>query len=188
MALTRDGAGRTAGRRPARAGPARRGRRPGAARGRARPPSCASWPRRDGRRVEQLGELAEGTIQRRPRPDRPGRPQPARQRPPPRRAEGRVVLSARGRRRRAASSRSTTTAPASRPSERERVFDRFHRSDAARDRASGGSGLGLGDRPLDRRRPRRPDLGRGLAARRRPGQLLAAAASAPKMRDLSANA
>ncbi|MBS1878690.1 MAG: HAMP domain-containing protein [Actinobacteria bacterium] len=27
--------------------------------------------------------------------------------------------------------------------ERERVFDRFHRSDAARDRASGGSGLGL---------------------------------------------
>jgi signal transduction histidine kinase len=29
------------------------------------------------------------------------------------------------------------------PAERERVFDRFHRSDAARDRASGGSGLGL---------------------------------------------
>lgn len=29
------------------------------------------------------------------------------------------------------------------PTERERVFDRFHRSDAARDRASGGSGLGL---------------------------------------------
>ena len=27
--------------------------------------------------------------------------------------------------------------------ERERVFDRFHRTDAARDRASGGSGLGL---------------------------------------------
>jgi signal transduction histidine kinase len=30
------------------------------------------------------------------------------------------------------------------PTERERVFDRFHRSEAARDRASGGSGLGLG--------------------------------------------
>jgi two-component system, OmpR family, sensor kinase len=30
------------------------------------------------------------------------------------------------------------------PAERERVFDRFHRSEAARDRASGGSGLGLG--------------------------------------------
>jgi two-component system, OmpR family, sensor kinase len=30
------------------------------------------------------------------------------------------------------------------PDERERVFDRFHRSEAARDRASGGSGLGLG--------------------------------------------
>jgi two-component system OmpR family sensor kinase len=29
------------------------------------------------------------------------------------------------------------------PGERERVFDRFHRSDAARDRAAGGSGLGL---------------------------------------------
>jgi signal transduction histidine kinase len=29
------------------------------------------------------------------------------------------------------------------PRERERVFDRFHRSEAARDRSSGGSGLGL---------------------------------------------
>jgi signal transduction histidine kinase len=29
------------------------------------------------------------------------------------------------------------------PAERERVFDRFHRSEAARDRGSGGSGLGL---------------------------------------------
>jgi two-component system, OmpR family, sensor kinase len=30
------------------------------------------------------------------------------------------------------------------PGERERVFDRFHRSEPSRDRASGGSGLGLG--------------------------------------------
>jgi signal transduction histidine kinase len=29
------------------------------------------------------------------------------------------------------------------PEQRERVFDRFHRTDAARDRASGGTGLGL---------------------------------------------
>ena len=41
-------------------------------------------------------------------------------------------------------SASTTTGPASRPTERERVFDRFHRSEPSRDRASGGSGLGLG--------------------------------------------
>jgi two-component system, OmpR family, sensor kinase len=33
--------------------------------------------------------------------------------------------------------------PGIRPEERERIFDRFHRSDLARDRASGGSGLGL---------------------------------------------
>jgi signal transduction histidine kinase len=34
--------------------------------------------------------------------------------------------------------------PGVRPEERELVFDRFHRSEASRDRATGGSGLGLG--------------------------------------------
>ncbi|HXA54816.1 MAG TPA: ATP-binding protein [Solirubrobacteraceae bacterium] len=33
--------------------------------------------------------------------------------------------------------------PGIQPDQRERVFDRFHRTDAARDRASGGAGLGL---------------------------------------------
>ena len=33
--------------------------------------------------------------------------------------------------------------PGIRADQRERVFDRFHRTDAARDRASGGAGLGL---------------------------------------------
>jgi two-component system OmpR family sensor kinase len=56
--------------------------------------------------------------------------------------EGRVVLSAQAVR------GSLLVAvdddgPGIAPAERERVFDRFHRSDEARDRGSGGSGLGL---------------------------------------------
>jgi two-component system, OmpR family, sensor kinase len=56
---------------------------------------------------------------------------------------GRVALSAR-----AEGERLVVTVdddgPGIPPAERERVFDRFYRSEAARDRASGGSGLGLG--------------------------------------------
>jgi two-component system OmpR family sensor kinase len=57
-------------------------------------------------------------------------------------AEGRVELSAAGR-----GGRLTICVdddgPGIPPAERARVFDRFHRSEAARDRDSGGSGLGL---------------------------------------------
>ena len=41
------------------------------------------------------------------------------------------------------SSTSPTTAPASRPHERQRVFDRFYRVGGSRSRESGGTGLGL---------------------------------------------
>jgi two-component system OmpR family sensor kinase len=55
---------------------------------------------------------------------------------------GRVVVSA------ASDGRSLTISvdddgPGVPPQEREHVFDRFHRSEASRDRATGGSGLGL---------------------------------------------
>ncbi len=55
---------------------------------------------------------------------------------------GRVALSARGRGRALIVS-VDDDGPGIPRAERERVFDRFHRSEAARDRGSGGSGLGL---------------------------------------------
>ena len=71
------------------------------------------------------------------------------------------------------------------PGERERVFDRFHRSEPSRDRASGRQRPGPRHRPLDRRAARRPDLGRGLAPGRRPGRLRAARLRADDERSLS---
>jgi signal transduction histidine kinase len=57
-------------------------------------------------------------------------------------AEGRVELSATARGGRL-TIRVDDDGPGIPPAERARVFDRFHRSEAARDRDSGGSGLGL---------------------------------------------
>jgi signal transduction histidine kinase len=91
---------------------------------------------------EELGDLAEGTIELDPDLiaqvvrnllDNAHRYA----------GEGRVLFSARA----AGSSLVISvedSGPGIPPEERERVFDRFHRRDSARDRASGGSGLGLG--------------------------------------------
>jgi two-component system, OmpR family, sensor kinase len=91
---------------------------------------------------ERVGELAEGTIQLDPDLvaqvvrnllDNANRYA----------GEGQVLLSARP----AGSSLVISVdddGPGVPPEDRERVFDRFHRRDSARDRASGGSGLGLG--------------------------------------------
>jgi signal transduction histidine kinase len=71
--------------------------------------------------------------------------------------------------------------------ERERVFDRFHRSEPARDRGSGGSGLGLGiSRSIVAAHGGRiwvegSPLGGARVAFALPG-------FEPRMRDLSANA
>src|SRR5262249_59001065 len=71
--------------------------------------------------------------------------------------------------------------------ERERVFDRFHRSEPARDRGSGGSGLGLGiSRSIVEAHGGRiwvedSPLGGARVAFALPGFV-------PTMRDLSANA
>ena len=75
------------------------------------------------------------------------------------------------------------------PAERERVFDRFHRSDEARPRRRRRRAR-PGDRPRDRRRPRRQDLGGGVAARRRPDRLRAAGAAPrdAKIREVSRSA
>jgi HAMP domain-containing protein len=80
---------------------------------------------------------------RRPRAAGPGAGEPPGQRQPamPRRAAGcwpppAALPTAYG-------SRWSTTARASRRGDRERVFDRFTRTDAARARSDGGSGLGL---------------------------------------------
>jgi signal transduction histidine kinase len=56
---------------------------------------------------------------------------------------GRVIISSSGARGELAVS-VDDDGPGIPPEERERVFDRFHRSASSRDRGSGGSGLGLG--------------------------------------------
>jgi signal transduction histidine kinase len=97
----------------------------------------------DSERATEIGELAEGTVRVDPHliaqvvrnllsnADRHAG------------SGGRVVLSAR------ADGPNLIVSvdddgPGVPPAQRERVFDRFHRSEASRDRGSGGSGLGLG--------------------------------------------
>jgi signal transduction histidine kinase len=53
------------------------------------------------------------------------------------------------------------------PEDLPHVFERFYRADGARARATGGTGLGLGDRQGDRRGARRLDRGRQPTRRRR---------------------
>jgi signal transduction histidine kinase len=73
------------------------------------------------------------------------------------------------------------------PQQRERVFDRFHRSEQARDRASGGSGLGLGiARSIVELHGGRIWVDDSPLAGARVSFELPR--SAPKLRDLSANA
>lgn len=96
-----------------------------------------------GTAAAELGELTEGTVEA--DPDLLAQVvrnllSNARRHAGP---EGRVLLSAR------AAGGGLTIAvdddgPGIPPAQRERVFDRFHRNEPGRDRASGGSGLGLG--------------------------------------------
>ena len=182
-----DGKGGAAGRRPASAGPPRRGRWPGAARGTDRHIPWRSR-RRGAAETTEAGELCGGTI--RVDPDLLAQVirnllSNARRHAGP---GGRGGVSRRGRERRVCIVTVDDDGPGIPPTERERVFDRFHRSEAARDRASGGSGLGLGDRPRDRRQ--RTAAASGSRSRRSaaPGSPSSCLASQPTMRDLSPNA
>ncbi len=92
----------------------------------------------------ELSAIPAGHPAGRPRPPRPGAAQPRPQRD---RAHLRAAR-ARPARRFAGSGRRvrfvvSDDGPGIAPDQRELVFDRFHRTDAARDRASGGTGLGL---------------------------------------------
>ena len=82
----------------------------------------------------------------RSRSPRPGAAQPARQRDRAHTAPGDGLVRLEVERRRRADRMRFVVeddGPGIPADQRERVFDRFHRTDAARDRASGGTGLGL---------------------------------------------
>ena len=160
----RDGEDRTAGRRPAHPRPTRRGGAAATRRDLAR--ALPAAPRRRGRaRRRHSRRAAARHSARRSRPADPGDPQPARQRPPPRRADGAGRDLRRGERR-----------AADDPRRRRRPWDLPSGARAGLRPLPPQRGLARprlrrqrprpGDRPLDRRVARRPDLGRGLAARR----------------------
>ena len=118
----------------------RRARRPDRARRRGR--RGARPGGRGPRRHVRPATTWRAHGRRQPDRPRPGDPQPARQRHPPRAGRTRrsqVVVDGADRR----PSASSTRARGSRPSSPTHAFDRFARADPSRTRATGGAGLGL---------------------------------------------
>ena len=92
----------------------------------------------------EVGGLPEGTDPHRPRPDRPGRSATCSPTPAPCRARRAGRALGAGPTGRLLVVSVDDDGPGVPPEERERVFDRFHRSEASRDRAAAAAASGLG--------------------------------------------